>query len=304
MATVVADALQGAAGAVAGVASMAITYPLYTITMQAQAQKKVDQTPNKDRKVKTTKLGLVAIISKILKEEGIAGFFKGIRSALVANGLQSAVYYYFYAFFKNLHGVAGKHLPIMSILTAAEAGVTTVLVTNPFWEVNMRQVTSDANMEDETGLMKALTKIVNKEGVSGLYSGVVPALFLVSAPMSQFFFYDLTLRMLADGKDMSHLLTPFYNLVLGAWSKALSTIVTYPLQTARTRMIARRNDALVNGKRPYETMLSSIRHIVKTEGLDGLWSGISSKLFQTSLTAALLLLIRLQVLNQLRKGRQ
>ena len=28
----------------------------------------------------------------------------------------------------------------MSILTAAEAGVLTVLVTNPFWEVNLRQV--------------------------------------------------------------------------------------------------------------------------------------------------------------------
>ena len=37
---------------------------------------------------------------------------------------------------------AGKHQPGMALVTAAEAGVTTVLVTNPFWEVNMRQVTA------------------------------------------------------------------------------------------------------------------------------------------------------------------
>ena len=41
-------------------------------------------------------------------------------------------------------------------------------------------------------------------------------MMLVSSPMTQFFFYDLSLRMLATGDNMDALLTPFYNLVLGS----------------------------------------------------------------------------------------
>lgn len=175
-----------------------------------------------------------------------------------------------------------------------------MLVTNPFWEVNMRQVTANARTVEQ-GPVAAMADIVKNEGFRGLYSGVVPAMMLVSSPMTQFFFYDLSLRMLSTGDDMAALLTPFYNFVLGAWSKALSTVVTYPLQTARTRMIARRDDAAADGGvRPYRTMQSAIAHIVKTEGIEGLWSGLSTKIFQTSLTAALLLLIRLRVLNSMR----
>ena len=52
------------------------------------------------------------------------GFFKGLRSALIANGLQSAVYYYFYAFFKALHGVVSEGTPPRSAAALPRLGCT------------------------------------------------------------------------------------------------------------------------------------------------------------------------------------
>ena len=45
------------------------------------------------------------LIKKVLSEEGIAGFFNGALSSIVATTLQSAFYYYFFAAFKSFHNL-------------------------------------------------------------------------------------------------------------------------------------------------------------------------------------------------------
>lgn len=111
---------------------------------------------------------------------------------------------YFYAYFKRLHrrGPGGRLVPAMSALAAAEAGVASVLLTNPLWEVNMRQVTSATALRSE-GFLQALREIVAEEGVGGLYRGVFPALLLVSVPTSQFWVRLPLLRVLSSDRSCS-----------------------------------------------------------------------------------------------------
>lgn len=162
-------AVQAMAGSLGGMASMAVTYPLYTITMQMQA--KLDtygggscpgesfepvhtgagnesaksqithdigvqhkgqglHTPPKKRTIGVKSRGGMAllrtVVLRILRREGFWGLFKGLKAALIANGLQSAVYYYFYAIFKRLHNVAGKHIPLW-VRYSAHCAIGTLL---------------------------------------------------------------------------------------------------------------------------------------------------------------------------------
>eukprot|EP00039_Didymoeca_costata_P012412 m.179246 g.179246 ORF g.179246 m.179246 type:complete len:154 (-) comp15474_c0_seq8:531-992(-) len=128
-----------------------------------------------------------------------------------------------------------------SLITACEAGIATVLLTNPLWELNTKEVlvTTGDDKGKTPSTLKALYELWRKGEIASLYTGVVPSLILVSAPMTQFYFYELLLRISSsmiskNKKVVSAVLSPSANFILGALSKALSTLVTYPIQTIRT----------------------------------------------------------------------
>lgn len=65
--------------------------------------------------------------------------------------------------------------PTLHMLAASEAGVLTLLVTNPIWVVKTRlclqygSYVPQPNTDNYRGMMDALTKIYRMEGVRGLY---------------------------------------------------------------------------------------------------------------------------------------
>lgn len=65
--------------------------------------------------------------------------------------------------------------PTMHMLAAAEAGILTLLMTNPIWVVKTRLCLQYGNMENTAsnkcykGVFDALNKIYRTEGVRGLY---------------------------------------------------------------------------------------------------------------------------------------
>eukprot|EP00039_Didymoeca_costata_P012410 m.179222 g.179222 ORF g.179222 m.179222 type:complete len:92 (-) comp15474_c0_seq4:1142-1417(-) len=88
------NVVQGLAGAVAASASLAATFPLYTLTLRMQAGRVVTIT---------------ALIDEIMNHWN--SLYRGLNSAMWAAAAQSAVYYYFFAVFKSWHDVSGKHSP-------------------------------------------------------------------------------------------------------------------------------------------------------------------------------------------------
>jgi adenine nucleotide transporter 17 len=75
----VAHALAGAGG---GLLSMALTYPLITLSTRAQVESSRAETSALDA------------AKKIIKREGLGGLYAGLDSALVGIGLTNFVYYY------------------------------------------------------------------------------------------------------------------------------------------------------------------------------------------------------------------
>lgn len=266
----VAHALAGAGG---GLLSMALTYPLITLSTRAQVESKQSQT--------TT----LNAIRRIVKREGIQGLYAGLDSALFGIGITNFVYYYWYewsrSFFERAALKAGranrKLTTVESMIAGAVAGSATVLITNPIWVVNTRMTARKQESEEQVlpGTEKSKKKpstvgtfvaILREEGFKTFFAGVLPALVLVINPILQYTIFEQMKNIIEARKRR---VTPTDSFYLGALGKLLATSITYPYITVKSRMHVAGNDG------PKEGMTQSLRRILKEEGVAGLYGGMS-----------------------------
>jgi adenine nucleotide transporter 17 len=226
--------------------------------------------------------------------------------------------------FKNFHSVT--HQPLWNILVGTEAGIMTVFLTNPLWVVNSRQITdhhfiqknetntstsstetsttttlSIIESKDETcdtpthhhvikhtahlGFWQTFDRVLRTEGISGLYSGLGPALALVSSPALTFYFYEWIKKIFILYRLRNHgskNLKSMDIFLVGALSKIFATLLTYPIQTIKAHL--QKSDS------EFSNMYTCAIHLLNTDplGYVALYRGLSSKLLQTTLTAAFL----------------
>jgi len=277
----VAHALAGAGG---GLLSMALTYPLITLSTRAQVESKRAQSST------------LNAARRIIKREGVAGLYAGLDSALFGISVTNFVYYYWYewtrSFFEKAALKAGrassKLTTVESMLAGALAGSATVLMTNPIWVVNTRMTTrkSEASEDGLPGApapkapstLGTLIALIREEGPARLFAGVMPALVLVINPILQYTVFEQLKQMLEKRRRV----TPKDAFYLGALGKLLATSITYPYITVKSRMHVAGRDG------PRENMLTTFRRIIKEEGYTGLYGGIGPKVTQSVITAAFL----------------
>ncbi|KAK0612845.1 mitochondrial carrier domain-containing protein [Bombardia bombarda] len=286
----VAHALAGAGG---GILSMALTYPLITLSTRAQVESKRAETT------------FLAAIQKIVAREGVSGLYSGLSSALFGISVTNFVYYYWYewtrAFFEAAAVKAGraskKLTTVESMIAGALAGSATVILTNPIWVVNTRVTTRKHESEDvaestDPSLPKpaaastkkasppttigVLLNLLSKEGPQALFAGVVPALVLVINPILQYTLFE----QMKNTVEKKRRVTPGIAFLLGALGKLFATSVTYPYITVKSQM------HVAGGKK--EGVFEAINRVVKDEGYAGLYKGIGPKVTQSVLTAACL----------------
>ncbi|KAK4130309.1 mitochondrial carrier [Trichocladium antarcticum] len=288
----VAHALAGAGG---GVLSMALTYPLITLSTRAQVESKRAETH------------FLEAVQKIVAREGVSGLYSGLSSALFGISVTNFVYYYWYewtrAFFEAgavKAGRASKKLTtVESMIAGAIAGSATVILTNPIWVINTRMTTrqsSDATDEEKAaaeqvlpggappkreakpGTVGTLLHLLQTEGPKALFAGVVPALVLVINPILQYTLFE----QMKNSVEKRRRVTPTIAFFLGALGKLFATSVTYPYITVKSQMhVAKASDKK-------EGVFEAINRVIREEGYAGLYKGIGPKVTQSALTAALL----------------
>ncbi|KAI6715557.1 hypothetical protein JHW43_001910 [Diplocarpon mali] len=279
----VAHALSGAGG---GILSMALTYPLITLSTRAQVESKRADSDFLDA------------VKRIVQREGINGLYAGLDSALFGISVTNFVYYYWYEWTRSgfekaavTAGRASKRLTtVESMIAGAIAGSATVMLTNPIWVVNTRMTTRKRNKETDEGLLPGsvvpkqpttigtLLALIKEEGPLALFAGVVPALVLVVNPILQYTIFE----QLRNTIEKRRRVTPTIAFLLGALGKLFATSITYPYITVKSRMhVAGRE----GGK---ENMMQAMRRVVNEEGYAGLYKGIGPKVTQSVLTAAFL----------------
>ncbi|TVY38709.1 Peroxisomal membrane protein [Lachnellula subtilissima] len=279
----VAHALSGAGG---GILSMALTYPLITLSTRAQVESKRADS------------GFLDAVKRIVQREGVNGLYAGLDSALFGISVTNFVYYYWYEWTRSSFeaaavkaGRASKKLTtIESMIAGAIAGSATVMLTNPIWVVNTRMTTRKKNKESDESVLPGakapkapttvgtLLALLKEEGPQALFSGVVPALVLVINPILQYTIFE----QLKNTLEKKRRITPTIAFLLGALGKLFATSITYPYITVKSQMHVAGRDG---GK---ENMVTSMKRIVREEGYTGLYKGIGPKVTQSVLTAAFL----------------
>ncbi|XP_017611034.1 adenine nucleotide transporter BT1, chloroplastic/mitochondrial-like [Gossypium arboreum] len=179
------------AGAVAGVSSTLLTYPLELL--------KTRLTVNEDYK------NLLDAVAKIVQAEGPGGLYKGLTPSVMGVVPYAASNYFAYDTLRNAYKKAFKKEEIgnvMTLLIGSAAGAISSTATYPL-EVARKQMQAGAiNGRQCHSMIQALTSIVEKEGMAGLYRGLGPSCMkLVPAAGISFMCYEACKRILAESEE-------------------------------------------------------------------------------------------------------
>ncbi|KAF0292371.1 Mitochondrial folate transporter/carrier [Amphibalanus amphitrite] len=223
--------------------------------------------------------GMLNAFGTIFSTEGVRGLYRGVTPNVWGAGSAWGLYFLFYGSIKSYmqDGDSQKDLgAARHMLAASEAGVLTLVVTNPIWVVKTRlclQYTSDVSNLPESkkygGMIDAFRKTYQYEGVRGLYKGFIPGVWGVSHGALQFMVYEQmkTAYNVRRGQAIDAKLSTFEYLQFAALSKLLAAFVTYPYQVVRARL----QDHHVE----YAGSMDVIRRILRYEGVRGLYKGLT-----------------------------
>jgi len=173
--------------------------------------------------------GLWEQCKQIWKCQGARGFYHGMSPNMALSGLSWGIYFLSYNAAKNrLEGQNGGS--VAQAAAAVEAGVITMMVTNPLQVVRTRMVLSTS----PCGMLALATSILHREGPAALFKGFTPNMIGVSHGTLQLVLYETLKEKYQASKLTSHNLGSFEHVGLAALSKMVASLATYPCQVVRT----------------------------------------------------------------------
>ncbi|KAI5451603.1 hypothetical protein NCC49_001587 [Naganishia albida] len=235
------------AGALGGVASNTLVYPLDTVKTRIQAAHDEESGLTKQQKH-----GVLALLLRIWHKEGLTGFFKGFSANMINTFSMQFAYFFFHSWLrdwtlKRLSRNAAK--PIIQLSTSLElilgalAGAFAQIFTIPVAVIATRQqLHTSGHGVKSPGLFDTAREIMAEDGVTGLWTGLKPGLVLTANPAITYGVFErvkgiLIAAQVAAGAEGR--LTPGRSFLIGVLSKTLATVVTYPYIFAKVRLQAK-----------------------------------------------------------------
>ena len=150
-------------------------------------------------------------MSKVVRQNGVSELYRGFVPAILTLVPQAAVSFYTYETLSNrLKDSKKLHSPIAeSVGSGTVAGLVATALTYPL-ELARKKISVSATPKGRVGtggsydnLSQALSGIVRREGVGGLYRGfVVQALQFVPLTSISFVVYEVAKRgLIAQGEE-------------------------------------------------------------------------------------------------------
>ncbi|EJU05089.1 mitochondrial carrier [Dacryopinax primogenitus] len=238
------------AGALGAVFSNTIVYPLDTIKTRIQAgENKVVQNG------KEKHLGAWDLMSKIIREEGVVGYYAGYAATMLSTFSQSYAYFLAYTIVRTsyLRRLAARtkststQISIgMELLLGAVAGALAQIFTIPVSVIATRQQIGNAHLhstharkeERDNSFFAVARDIIREDGITGLWAGLKPGLVLTVNPAITYGVFE-RMKGIVLARRRETKLKPWTAFLVGAMSKTLATVVTYPYIMAKIRLQAK-----------------------------------------------------------------
>ncbi|KAL3742536.1 hypothetical protein ACJRO7_017926 [Eucalyptus globulus] len=295
-----------AAGALAGLATVAATHPLDVVRTRFQANDgRVAYLP--------TYRNTAQALFTIARSEGLRGLYAGFLPAVLGSSLSWGLYFFFYGRAKKRYSAKREESlsPGLHLASAAEAGALVSLCTHPVWLIKTRLQLQNPlhRTRAYSGFYDAFTTIMREEGWRALYKGIVPSLFLVSHGVIHFTSYEelrkVVIKLKAKGREerpegADKMLNSVDYAILGASSKLAAILLCYPFQVIRTRLQQR---PYTDGTPRYIDTWHVAKETARFEGLRGFYKGITPNLLKNVPASSITFTVYENVMKLLRLGR-
>ncbi|KAH7424147.1 hypothetical protein KP509_12G092400 [Ceratopteris richardii] len=288
------DLTEATSGAIGGILSTSILYPLDTCKTKYQAEARIGNT----RKYREAKCS-----------GQLLALYQGIGTKICQSFVSQFVYFYSYSFIKNLY-LQQRNKKRMgtgaNLAVAAAAGACTVIITQPLDTISARMQTS------EFGRSQMYWKALKEGDWRQAYDGLGASLMLTCNPAIQYTVYEQLRgrilrsnspqksRSMTNSSDGSPLvLSAFLAFILGAVSKTIATVITYPairckviLQASKSEEIQQPRQRAQNHERSLKSMVDAVHVIWHSEGARGFYKGLQAQILKTILSASIMLMIK------------
>ncbi|KAL4399512.1 NAD transmembrane transporter [Malassezia pachydermatis] len=269
-------------GACAGFVSSIVTCPLDVVKTRLQVQTNEFQRGLRHRGALHA---ISSVCSKIWKEDGFRGFYRGLGPTVIGYLPTWAIYFCVYdagkTFLSDNAPSLKAHPFTIHIASAMFAGATSTTCTSPMWVVKTRCMLQTSDVPEQLryrNTLDAVIKIYRNEGIPAFYKGLLPSLLGVFHVIVQFPLYEHFKSMTSEGKRGDPL-SPGSILLCSGASKMLASLATYPHEVLRTRMQMQQPTGTTGEK--YTGFLQTITSIARKEGFRGFYRGMSVNLVRT-----------------------
>ncbi|KAL3535846.1 hypothetical protein ACH5RR_004307 [Cinchona calisaya] len=180
------------AGAVAGISSTIVTYPLELLKTRLTVQRGVYKN-------------FLDAFLKIVQEEGPAELYRGLTPSLIGVVPYAATNYFAYDSLRKAYKQVFKQEEIGNVATlliGSAAGAISSSATFPLEVARKHMQAGALNGRQYRNILHALVSILKHEGVAGLYRGLGPSCMkLVPAAGISFMCYEACKKILVEDED-------------------------------------------------------------------------------------------------------
>ncbi|ETI44665.1 hypothetical protein, variant 3 [Phytophthora nicotianae P10297] len=239
------------AGLGAGAVSTVLLYPLDLVKVRYQVHEKSAHAYR----------SLGHAFRSIVAEEGVRALFRGMSPALYGATLSWGIYMLVYQNAKERYA------------RMADEG----------WIQGSWQhfFSVQSNKRLQASVTDAFRRIVAEEGVSALYKGMIPALFLTTNGAIKFVAYERLKGLYQAHWSPEMDMIP--TLVMGAVAQSIASTATYPYQVIKARL-QQGGPSANKYTGTWDCTLKIIRH----EGYIGLFKGLSANILKVMPTGAII----------------
>ncbi|KAL6980032.1 Mitochondrial carrier protein CoAc1 [Sarracenia purpurea var. burkii] len=234
-------------------------------------------------------LGVYQSLKKLLKHEGVLGFYKGNGASVLRIVPYAALHFMTYEQYRGwiLDNYTSLGTgPVIDLLAGSAAGGTAVLSTYPLdlarTKLAYQVVDTRGSFKNGTrnthlkpayiGIKNVLESVYKEGGVRALYRGVGPTLIgILPYAGLKFYIYEELKRHVPEEHQKSIVM----RLSCGALAGLLGQTFTYPLDVVRRQMQVEHLQPLVQGGTRYRSTLDGLSTIVRNHGWTQLFSGLS-----------------------------